>query len=126
MSNTSKHHYKIAVIGATGSVGGQILSNLYERNFPVDEIFAIASDNSLGRSVSFGEKHIKVGRIEDVDFSKVDIAFFVAGSAVSRKYAEIATSAGCIVIDKSSHFRLNDKIPLIVPEVNEHIIQNNK
>ncbi len=111
--------FNIAVIGGTGNVGREILSILAERSFPVKEIFAVASSSSLGKEVSFGEKEIlKIVTIDSLDFSKIDFAFFAAGSEVSKKYAKKAADAGCIVIDKSSLFRMNKDVPLIVPEVN--------
>ena len=110
--------YKITVVGATGAVGHEILSILSERNFPIDEIYALASKNSEGKEVSFGEKKIKVRNIENFDFSNTDIALFSAGSSISKKWAPIAAKKGCIVIDNTSHFRMDPEIPLIIPEVN--------
>ncbi|MDR2267892.1 MAG: aspartate-semialdehyde dehydrogenase [Holosporaceae bacterium] len=113
-----KNTYNIAVVGATGSTGTGTLQILDERNFPVNSVIAIASEKSAGKSVSFGNKTLKVQRMADVDFSNVDISFFCAGGAISRKNAEAAANAGCIIIDKTSYFRLNPKVPLIIPEVN--------
>jgi aspartate-semialdehyde dehydrogenase len=110
--------YVVAVIGATGNVGREVLNSLASRNFPVKEIFAAASSDSVGKEVSFGDDTIKIKQMNEMDFSKIDIAFFCAGSAVSEKYAKDAVSKGCIVIDKSSHFRLDNDVPLIVPEAN--------
>ena len=119
--------YNIAVIGATGNVGREVLSILHERNFPVNNVYAIASRASLGKDVSFGDQDIlKIQDIDSVDFSKVDIAFFAAGSAVAKEYAEKIASQGCIVIDKSSHFRMNVNVPLIIPEVNLEAIKTHK
>ncbi|XVN43033.1 MAG: aspartate-semialdehyde dehydrogenase [Candidatus Rickettsia vulgarisii] len=116
--------YNIAIVGATGSVGREILDVLSERLFPVGDIHVIASTDSLGKEVSFGEKIIKMTNIDNVDFSKVDIAFFAAGSEVSRKYVPKITAEGCVVIDKSSLFRLDKDVPLIVPEANIFSLKN--
>lgn len=111
--------YRIAVVGATGNVGREILSILSERQFPVDKIIALASERSLGRDISFGPKTIlKIQSLENFDFKQVDLVFFAAGSKVSAQYAPIAAKSGAVVIDKSSHFRLDPYVPLIVPEVN--------
>ncbi len=118
--------YNVAVIGATGSVGRELLNSLNQRRFPVNQIFAVASLDSVGKSVSFGESTIKVRSITDLNFSDIDFAFFCAGSKVSKQYAKIATSKGCTVIDKSSFFRLEDDVPLIVPEANISALKNFK
>jgi len=110
--------YNIAVIGATGNVGREIIAILHERSFPIGKIYGVASTRSSGKEVSFGDSTVKMSVINDVDFSKVDIAFFAAGSAISKEYATKAVELGCIVIDKSSHFRLDEDVPLIVPEAN--------
>jgi aspartate-semialdehyde dehydrogenase len=116
--------YVIAVIGATGNVGREILNKLSERQFPVGQIIAVASYKSVGKQVSFGDDTIKIEQINDINFSKIDIAFLCAGSAVSEKYAKLAADSGCIVIDKSSFFRLNENVPLIVPEANLNLLKN--
>ena len=110
--------YNVAVVGATGSTGRGTISMLEERGFPVENLVAIASEKSIGQQVSFKNKTIKVQHFEEVDFSNIQLAFFCAGDAFSKKNAEYVTSRGCVVIDKSSFFRLNPKVPLIVPEVN--------
>jgi len=110
--------YKIAVVGATGNVGRQMLNILAERNFPAREIVALASRASIGREVSFGEKNLTIQCLDDYDFTGTDIALFSPGSAVSKVHAPRAAAAGCIVIDNTSYFRMNTDIPLIVPEVN--------
>jgi aspartate-semialdehyde dehydrogenase len=113
--------YKIAVVGATGKVGQEMLNVLAESNIPYKEVVAIASKNSLGKEISFGEEEIlKAIALEDYDFAGTDIALFSAGSEVSKVYAEKAAAHGCIVIDNSSYFRMHEDIPLIVPEVNPH------
>ncbi len=108
----------IALVGATGNVGQEILSILDERLFPVDNVHAIASRASLGREVSFGDKTLKCQNLEQFDFSKVDIALFAAGGETAKEWAPKAAQAGAIVIDNSSHFRMDPDVPLIVPEVN--------
>ena len=110
--------YVVAVIGATGTVGQGVLNYLAERNFSIREMIAAASPNSVGKQVSFGDNTINVLQMNELDFAKIDIAFFCAGAAVSDKYAKDAVSKGCIVIDKSPLFRLDEDVPLIVPEVN--------
>lgn len=117
--------YKIAVVGATGNVGREILQILAERNFPVSEVVALASKNSLGREVSFGETQVlKVQVLEEYDFTGTDIALFSPGSAVSKIHAPRAAEAGCVVIDNTSYFRMEEDIPLIVPEVNAYALEN--
>ncbi|QED23317.1 aspartate-semialdehyde dehydrogenase [Candidatus Deianiraea vastatrix] len=113
-----KKKYNIAVVGASGNVGREILEILHEEKFPFNDVYALASQNSFGKQMSFGEKIITVDLLENFDFSKVDIAFFSAGSAVSEVYVPIATSKGCYVIDNTSFFRMQDGVPLIIPEVN--------
>lgn len=110
--------FNVAIIGATGNVGREILTLLDERQFPTNVVHAVASADSIGKSVSFGEDTLKVKQITEIDFTDIDMAFFCAGSKVSRTYAKDAASKGCVVIDKSSLFRLSDDVPLIVPEAN--------
>ena len=115
--------YNIAVVGATGAVGREMLQTLSERNFPLNNIYALASKSSIGREVSFGDdKILKVLSLEDFDFEKVDIALFSAGSDIAKKYGPVVGKTGCIVIDNSSCFRMDDDVPLIVPEVNSDAI----
>lgn len=119
--------FKIAVIGATGNVGREILNILDERTFPCEEVFALASRKSTGREISFGDTILKVKDLETFDFSQVDIALFSAGSKISEKWGPIAAAAGAIVIDNSSFWRYHDDVPLIVPEVNpEDVIHSKK
>ena len=117
---------KIAVVGATGSVGREILNILDERMFPCDEVVALASRKSMGRELSYGDKILKVRNLETYDFSDTDIALFSAGSKISEKWGPIASSAGAIVIDNSSFWRYHDDVPLIVPEVNPDDIKDCK
>ena len=117
--------YKIAVVGATGNVGRELLNILAERQFPIESIDAVASSSSLGKEVSFGEEKIlKVKALNDYDFSGVDIALFSPGGKVSAEYAPKAVAQGCVVIDNTSHFRMEPDIPLIVPEVNPQALKN--
>lgn len=112
-------NYKFAVVGATGNVGRAMLSVLAERGVPIDNIVAIASLRSAGRQVSYGDVGVlQVQALDSFDFSKVQIALFSPGAAVSAEYAPKAASQGCIVIDNTSHFRMDDQIPLVIPEVN--------
>ncbi|MCZ6745161.1 MAG: aspartate-semialdehyde dehydrogenase, partial [Alphaproteobacteria bacterium] len=116
--------YKIAVVGATGNVGREMLSILAERNFPADEVVALASSKSVGKEVSFGERKIlKVKALENFDFAGCDIALFSAGAAIAKSRAPRAADAGCIVIDNSSCFRTDPDVPLVVPEVNADAIE---
>ncbi len=116
--------YKIAVVGATGNVGREILQILSERNFPYSEVVALASSKSAGKEISFGEdKILTVQSLEDFDFTGTDIVLSSPGASVSKKYAPIAAKAGAVVIDNTSHFRMDPDIPLIVPEVNGHMIK---
>ncbi|MBB1492096.1 MULTISPECIES: aspartate-semialdehyde dehydrogenase [unclassified Paracoccus (in: a-proteobacteria)] len=115
--------YKIVVAGATGNVGREMLSILAERQFPADEVVALASRRSLGTEVSFGDRTLKTKDIEGFDFSGYDMALFAIGSEATKKYAPIAASQGCVVIDNSSLYRYDPAIPLIVPEVNADAIE---
>jgi aspartate-semialdehyde dehydrogenase len=111
--------YKVAVVGATGAVGGEMLSILAERRFPADEVVALASRSSRGREVSYGDDEILTVRsLEDYDFEGTDIALFSPGAAISKVHAPRAAAAGCIVIDNTSQFRMEPDVPLVVPEVN--------
>ena len=110
--------YRVAVVGATGNVGREMLAILEEVKFPVDEIFAVASRKSIGIEVSFGEKIIKCQDLEQFDFSKVDIVLMSAGGSVSKAWSERIGKAGPVVIDNSSAWRMDPDVPLIVPEVN--------
>ena len=112
--------YRVAVVGATGSVGREMLNILAERQFPLDELAALASSRSQGDVIDFGDsgEELRVKNLEHFDFAGWDIALFAAGSAVSKVYAPKAAAAGCTVIDNSSLFRMDPDVPLIVPEVN--------
>src|SRR6202521_2516359 len=110
--------YKVAVVGATGNVGREMLDILAERTFPADEIVAIASRRSQGVEVSCGERTLKVKALEHFDFSDVDICLMSAGSAVSKEWSPKIAASGAVVIDNSSCWRYDSDVPLIVPEVN--------
>jgi aspartate-semialdehyde dehydrogenase len=110
--------YKVAVVGATGNVGREMLAILAERTFPADEVLALASRRSLGTEVSFGDKILKIKALEHCDFSDVDICLMSAGSPVAKEWAPRIAAAGAVVIDNSSYWRYDADVPLIVPEVN--------
>lgn len=125
--------YKVAVVGATGNVGREMLNVLAERQFPADEVYAIASRRSMGVEVSFGDTTLKCKDLEQFDFSKVDFCLMSAGSTISKEWSPKIGATGCIVIDNSSAWRYDQDVPLIVPEVNadavagytkKHIIAN--
>jgi len=120
--------YRVAVVGATGNVGREMLNILAEREFPCDEIAAVASSRSTGTEIEFGEtgRKLKVKNIEHFDFTGWDIALFAAGSGPTKIYAPKAASQGCVVIDNSSLYRMEPDIPLIVPEVNPDAIDGYK
>ncbi len=110
--------YKVAVVGATGVVGQEMLSILEERGFPVSEVVPLASRRSLGREVSFGDTTLKCRDLEQYDFTGTDIALFAAGGDTAGEHGPRAAAQGCVVIDNSSRFRMDPDVPLIVPEVN--------
>src|SRR5215468_4198934 len=110
--------YKVAVVGATGNVGREMLDVLAERAFPADEVIAVASRRSQGVECSYGEKTLKAKALENIDFSDVDICLMSAGSAVSKEWSPRIAAAGAVVIDNSSYWRYDADVPLIVPEVN--------
>jgi aspartate-semialdehyde dehydrogenase len=117
--------YRVAVVGATGAVGREMLKTLAERLFPVDEVAALASGRSTGQQVSFGEKKVlTIRNLETFDFHGWDIALFSPGAAVSAVHAPRAAAAGCVVIDNTSHFRMEPDVPLVVPEVNPEALRN--
>ncbi len=112
----------VAVVGATGNVGREILSILDERLFPADRVHALASRRSVGTEVSYGDRVLKCEDLEGFDFSKVQIALMSAGGAVSKEWAPKIAATGCIVIDNSSAFRMDPDVPLVVPEVNAEAV----
>ena len=115
--------YRVVVAGATGNVGREMLNILAERQFPADEVVALASRRSLGTEVSYGDKTLKTKDIDGFDFTGYDIALFAIGSDATKKYAPIAARQGCVVIDNSSLYRYDPEVPLIVPEVNPDAIE---
>ena len=116
----------VAVVGATGVVGEAMLEILAERNFPAGTVYALASERSVGMKVAFGNRELTVEDLAGFDFSSVAIGLFSAGGSVSAEFAPTAAAAGCIVIDNTSHFRYDDDIPLVVPEVNAGMIGDYK
>jgi aspartate-semialdehyde dehydrogenase len=115
--------YKVAVAGATGNVGREMLNILAERQFPADEVVALASRRSLGTECSYGDKTLKTKDLDTYDFTGTDMALFAIGSEATKQYAPRAAKAGCIVIDNSSLYRYEPDIPLIVPEVNPDAVE---
>ena len=118
--------FDVAVVGATGAVGETMLRVLHERNFPVGQVYPLASSRSAGKRVDFGGKMLVVEDLDSFVFTKVQIGLFSAGGSISEKYAPIAAEAGCVVVDNTSHFRYDDDIPLVVPEVNPEAIADYK
>ncbi len=117
--------YKVAVVGATGNVGREMLETLSARKFPVSEVVALASKKSKGKEVSYGDTKILTSQVlEDYDFTGTDIALFSPGASVSKIHAPRAASQGCVVIDNTSYFRMDKDIPLVVPEVNAEALKN--
>ena len=115
--------YRVAVVGATGNVGREMLTTLAERQFPADEVVALASSRSIGKEISFGEKEIlKVRDLETFDFKGIDIVLSSPGAKVSAVHGPRAAKAGAVVIDNTSHFRMDPDVPLVVPEVNPEAI----
>jgi aspartate-semialdehyde dehydrogenase len=110
--------YDVAVVGATGVVGEAMLEILAERKFPVGKVHALASERSVGKKVNFGNRELVVSNLAEFDFSSIQIGLFSAGGSVSAEFAPKAAKAGCVVIDNTSHFRYDEDVPLVVPEVN--------
>jgi len=116
----------VAIVGATGAVGEVMLEILAERKFPVGKIHALASANSVGKTVAYGNRELPVADLAEFDFSQVQIGLFSAGGSISEEFAPKAAAAGCVVVDNTSHFRRDDDIPLVVPEVNPGAIVDYK
>src|SRR6185295_14917661 len=114
----SERGYTVAIVGATGAVGRELVNVLSERAFPIADLRLFASERTAGELVEFGGGEVRVEVLDADGFHGVDLAFFCAGGAVSAEYAPIAVDAGAVVIDKSSHFRQDPAVPLVVPEVN--------
>ena len=118
--------FNVAVVGATGAVGKTMLEILEERQFPVDQLFPLASERSAGDTIEFNKKTVRIGNLAEFDFAQADMALFSAGGSVSAQFAPIAAGKGCVVIDNTSHFRNEENIPLVVPEVNPEAIEDYK
>lgn len=116
--------YKVAVVGATGAVGHEMLSVLHERKFPVNDVIALASDRSAGKDVSFGDNDLRVQDLAKFDFRGVDIVLSSAGAKISADFATGAAKTGAVIIDNTSHFRMDPDVPLIVPEVNPEAMKD--
>ena len=114
--------FNVAVVGATGVVGEAMLEILAERSFPLGEVHALASERSVGKTVSCGNRELRVADLAQFDFSAVEIGLFSAGGSISAEFAPRAAAAGCVVVDNTSHFRYDEDIPLVVPEVNADAI----
>ena len=117
-----KAKVSVAIVGATGAVGEVLIELLGQRDFPVDQVFLLASERSAGKRLQFRGKSVRVELLDEFDFAQVQIGLFSAGGDISAEYAPKAAAAGCVVIDNTSQFRYDDDIPLIVPEVNRHRI----
>ena len=115
--------YNIAVVGATGNVGREIINILEQREFPIDKLFLLASSKSKGKKINFGDNEIIVEDLAEFDFSKTDIGLFSPGGKISSVFAPKAAAAGCIVIDNTSYFRMQENVPLIIPEVNASVLK---
>jgi aspartate-semialdehyde dehydrogenase len=121
-----KEKYKVAVVGATGAVGEEMVLILEERKFPVDEIFLFASERSEGKKVEFQGEKIMVRTLNEDSFKGIDIALFSAGGSRSKEWAPVAARSGCVVVDNSSAWRMDPEVPLVVPEVNPDDLRNHK
>ncbi|HCX88587.1 MAG TPA: aspartate-semialdehyde dehydrogenase [Gammaproteobacteria bacterium] len=122
----SNTRFNVAVVGATGAVGETMLRILEERDFPIEKLFALASERSAGSTIMFRGKAVRVQDLATFDFSQVQIALFSAGGSVSAEFAPKAVSAGCVVIDNTSYFRRNPEVPLVVPEVNPQALDGHQ
>jgi aspartate-semialdehyde dehydrogenase len=121
-----RESYNVAVVGATGAVGQEMIQILEERNFPVRELRLIASERSRGKEVEFKNNKIKVQKLDDNSFKDVHIALFSAGASRSREFASKAVEAGAVVVDNSSAFRMEPDVPLVIPEINVHTVSDYK
>jgi aspartate-semialdehyde dehydrogenase len=121
-----KKTYVVAVVGATGAVGNEMIKTLAQRNFPVETLRLFASERSEGKTLEFNDKEIAVEAIKDTSFKGIDIALFSAGAERSRIWAPVAAKSGCVVVDNSSQWRMDPDVPLVVPEVNPHDLKKHK
>ena len=122
----SRKKYNVAVVGVTGAVGQEMLRVLEQRKFPMNQLLPLASRRSAGRRVRFEGKSVTVRELTKDSFHNVDIALFSAGGSISKTYGPIASSAGCVVIDNSSAFRMEKDVPLVVPEINAADVKKHK
>src|SRR6201996_4660957 len=125
-TNRSSSMYKVAVVGATGNVGREMLNVLSERAFPVSEVVALASTRSTGTEISFGDKTLKVKALDYYDFKGTDIVLMSAGGSVAKEWSPKIAAQGSLVIDNSSAWRMDRDVPLVVPEVNADALQQIK
>ena len=121
-----KKRYVVAVVGATGAVGNEMIKTLGQRNFPVETLRLFASERSEGKTLEFNDKKIAVEAIKDTSFKGIDIALFSAGAERSKIWAPVAAKSGCVVVDNSSQWRMDPEVPLVVPEVNPHDLKKHK
>ena len=121
-----KTRYVVAVVGATGAVGNEMIKTLGQRNFPVETLRLFASERSEGKTLEFNDKKISVEAIKDTSFKGIDIALFSAGAERSKIWAPVAAKSGCVVVDNSSQWRMDPEVPLVVPEVNPHDLKKHK
>ena len=115
--------YNVAVVGATGAVGNEMVATLEKNKFPVKKLTLLASARSIGKTLSYKGEEIPIDELKEDSFKGIDIGLFSPGGAVSQKFAPIAAASGCVVIDNTSAFRMDPEIPLVVPEVNAHAIK---
>jgi aspartate-semialdehyde dehydrogenase len=121
-----KTRYVVAVVGATGAVGNEMIKTLGQRNFPVETLRLFASERSEGKTLEFNDKKISVEALKDTSFKGIDIALFSAGAERSKIWAPVAAKSGCVVVDNSSQWRMDPEVPLVVPEVNPHDLKKHK
>ena len=121
-----KKRYVVAVVGATGAVGNEMIKTLGQRNFPVETLRLFASERSVGKTLGFNDKEIAVEALKDTAFKGIDIALFSAGAERSKTWAPVAAKSGCVVVDNSSQWRMDPEVPLVVPEVNPHDLKKHK
>src|SRR5438876_2703818 len=117
---------RVAVVGATGAVGIELIKTLGKRNFPVSKLALLASARSVGRKLKFRNQEIAVQELTADSFTGIDIALFSAGGSISKEFAPLAAKAGCVVIDNSSAFRMDDTVPLVIPEINASDVKSHR
>src|SRR5436189_2049779 len=119
-------HPHVAVVGATGAVGIEMIKTLEKRNFPVGKLTLLASARSVGKTLTFRGTEIAIKELTKDSFAGIDIALFSAGGSISKEFGPIAAKAGCVVVDNSSAFRMDDKVPLVIPEINAADVQTHQ